>query len=229
MKYRYELLNNHYVVDIDGKKFLIDTGNTYSFQVDAIPGNVVIDGRPHRLEPRTRLDTEEKKRKTYDLIGCPYLDGFIGIDIIKKTGLTIYKDGWLEFVIREVPNGVKTRLGLFYYNSYFVVDASSNHVSGSMLVDLGATVGYGIPEVFCGEKPYCLDKYDYNPEHGKMNSPMYHQQVTIAGITRTMDMGYNDYPMNNPLSSSIPFVGSVTNFFDEVCVFDTRNWLLILK
>ncbi len=62
-----------------------------------------------------------------------------------------------------------------------------------------------------------------------MNSPMYHQQVTIAGITRTMDMGYNDYPMNNPLSSSIPFVGSVTNFFDEVCVFDTRNWLLILK
>ena len=227
MKYRYELLNNHYVADIDGKKFLIDTGNTYSFQVDAIPGNIVIDGYPHQLTPETRLDTEEKKRKTYDLIGCPYLDGFIGIDIIKKTGLTIYKDGWLEFAIRDVLGSIRTELS--QYRGYFLVKAQSNGVSGSMLVDLGATVGYGIREAFCGETPYCLDKYDYNPELGEMHSKMYHQDVTIAGITRTMDMGYNKDVMGRPLCPQVPFVGSVTNFFDEVCVFDTRNWLLILK
>ena len=31
------------------------------------------------------------------------------------------------------------------------------------------------------------------------------------------------------LTSETPFVGSVTNFFDEVCVFDTRSKQLILK
>lgn len=229
MKYRYELLNNHYVADIDGDKFLIDTGNPFSFQVDARPGSIIIDGRPYPLTPRTRLNTEEKKRKTYELIGCPYLDGFIGTDIIKKTGLTIYKDGWLEFAIKEVPDGVKTRLGLFNFDTCFIVDAHSNGISGPMVIDLGATVGYAIPEVFNGEEPYCLDKYDHNPEYGKMESPMYHQQVTIAGRTRIMDMGYHEYPMGRPLGSEVPFVGSVTNFFEEVCVFDTRNWQLILK
>lgn len=228
MKYNYELLNNHYVVTIDGMKYLIDTGNPYSFRINPSLTHVAIDGVEHPLSTKNRLDTPYKYRKTCELIGCDRLDGFIGTDIIEKTGLTIYKNGELEFAIGEVECGVRTEL-LHIMGPYYYVEASSNGVSGAMLIDLGATVGYGIPRVFAGERPYCDDKYDYSPEGGEMHSPMYRQEVTIAGRTRTMDMGYNDYPINRPLCDQIPFVGSVTNFFDEVCVFDTRRRQLILK
>ena len=228
MKYNYELLNNHYVVTIDERKYLIDTGNPYSFRIDPLLTEVVINGKGYPLSAENRLGTPYKYRKTCELIGCDKLDGFIGTDIIEKTGLTIYKNGELEFAIREVDGGVRTEL-VPCYGPYYYVEAKSNGVYGLMLIDLGATVGYGIPRVFAGEKPYCDDVYDYSPEGGEMHSPMYYQEVEIAGRLRTIDMGYNDYPMGKPLCNQIPFVGSVTNFFDEVCVFDTIRRQLILK
>ena len=234
MKYNYELLNNHYVVTIDGMKYLVDTGNPYSFRIDPSLTHVVIDGVKHPLSTKNRLDTPYKYRKTCELIGCDKLDGFIGTDIIEKTGLTIYKNGELEFAIREVEGGVKTKLYsrmiLPTWGPYYLIEANSNGVSGLMTIDLGATVGYAIESVFKGETPYTNDKYDYSPEGDEMHSCMYHQEVEIAGRVRTMDMGYHYFPIKQgALTSETPFVGSVTNFFDEVCIFDTKSKQLILK
>ncbi len=233
MKYNYKLLNNHYVVTIDEKKYLIDTGNPYSFRIEPSLTHVAIDGVAHPLSTKNRLDTPYKYRKTIELIGCNKLDGFIGTDIIEKNGLTIYKNGELEFSIREVEGGVKTKLYAAFDPCYpgpcYSIEANSNRVSGLMVIDLGATVGYAIESVFRGETPYTNDKYDYSPEGDEMHSRMYHQEVEIAGRLRTMDMGYHDYPIGRPLCNQIPFVGSVTNFFDEVCVFDTKSKQLILK
>ncbi len=234
MRYNYKLLNNHYVVTIDEKKYLIDTGNPYSFSIDPSLTHVAIDGVVHPLSTKNRLDTPYKYRKTIELIGCNKLDGFIGTDIIEKTGLTIYKNGELEFAIREVEGGVKTKLYsrmiLPTWDPYYLIEASSNGVSGLMTIDLGATVGYAIESVFKGETPYTNDKYDYSPEGGEMYSRMYHQEVEIAGRVRTIDMGYHYFPIKQgALTSETPFVGSVTSFFDEVCVFDTKSKQLILK
>lgn len=234
MKYNYKLLNNHYVVTIDEKKYLIDTGNPYSFRIDPSLTHVVIDGVVRPLSTKNRLDTPYKYRKTIELIGCDKLDGFIGTDIIEKTGLTIYKNGELEFAIREVEGGVKTklysRMVLPTWGPYYLIEASSNGVSGLMTIDLGATVGYAIESVFKGETPYTNDKYDYSPEGDEMHSRMYHQEIEIAGRVRTMDMGYHYFPIKQgALTSETPFVGSVTNFFDEVCVFDTKSKQLIIK
>ena len=232
----YKLLNNHYVVDIEGYKFLIDTGNPYSFFVNQNIDHIAINGDVYRFRGHNRLNTEEKRRKTCELIGCDRIDGFIGTDIIEKYGLTIYKNGELEFAIKEVTDGLRTQLHTAMagtnpnWGPYYLVQARSNGVSGMMLVDLGATFGYAIPEAFYGEEPYSKREHDYNPERGDMYSPMYNQEVMIAERKRTMQIGLNDFPIENgPLCRQVPFVGSVTNFFDEVCVFDTKRKLLILK
>ena len=228
--FEYELLNNHYVVHIDGKKFLIDTGNPFSFPVNPSSNRVNINGVDYLLSGFNRLNTEEKKRKTFELVGSE-LDGFIGTDIIDKTGLTIFKNGQLEFGIVNVDGGAETRLFAqpTPYGPMYFVQACSNRVSGMYLIDLGATFGYGIQRAFAGEQPYSQNEYDYNPEMGEMHSPMYNQLVEIAGRARNIEMGFNPGTIYRPLCDHVPFVGSITNFFDEVCVFDTRHNRLILK
>lgn len=88
------------------------------------------------------------------------------------------------------------------YTNFFHAVNNVNHLR--FIASL-STAGYGIHRVFNGERPYCVDKYDYNPEMDEMHSAMYHQEVNIADRSRIMDMGYNEGTINRPLCNQVSF------------------------
>lgn len=222
--YKYELLNNHYIVHIDGRKYLIDTGS-HSFWITTPMSHITIDDKSYPLQPCPLSPTA--KEKTFNLVGTE-VDGFIGLDIISRTSLTIYKNGDIDFKAYELPIGKKVPL---VGNSLLTVKASSGCISGLMVIDTGAMYGYGIKEIFHGETPFATGIHDFNPNPRiwDMYSDMYHQDVFVNGKLINLDMGYNPKTYGYPLGGNIIMVGNLTTFFDEVCVIDMINRQLILK
>ena len=56
----YKLVNNHYIVQIDGKNYLIDTGSPVSFWTNKPINEVVIGDRGYSLKnPPYRFNSEE--------------------------------------------------------------------------------------------------------------------------------------------------------------------------
>lgn len=220
--YKYELLNNHYVVNIDGKKFLIDTGSN-SFWITSPMNYVSIDGVKYPLFPN-RLDPEAQE-KTFRLVGTT-IDGFIGADIIGKTSLTIYKDGNIDFKATNVKGATRVP---FAYGPGLLINVSSNGVSGKMFIDTGAMYGYGIKELFRGEMPYARNEYDFNPYLRDMHSDIYNQNIVVGGQTKTIKMGFNQRTYGYPLGGDIIMIANISALYDEVCVLDMNRGELVFK
>ena len=220
--YKYELLNNHYVVNIDGKKFLIDTGSN-SFWVTSPMNYVSIDGVKYPLFPN-RLDPEAQE-KTFRLVGTT-IDGFIGLDIISKTSLTIYADGNIDFKATNVAGATRvpfvTGPGLF-------INVSSNGVNGKMFIDTGAKYGYGIRELFYSETPYVRNEYDFNPHLRDMHSDIYNQKIIVGGQAKNIEVGFNQRTYGYPLGGDIVMIANISTFYDEVCVIDINKGELVFK
>ena len=128
--YKYKLMNNHYVVNIDNRNYLIDTGSPFSFYIHT-PHNVVIDGR---VFPFTRSFPNQSIEPTIELVGLD-IDGFIGMDIISKTSLTIYKNGNILFGVDNI-NGTEVPI---YMSLLPVIEYSDfNNQKGLVIIDTGA-------------------------------------------------------------------------------------------
>ena len=223
MRYNYELKNNHYVVSIDGHKYLIDTGMPYSFWINP-PMSVEIDETDYQLAPNQfdRTVIEE----TNKLVG-ETLDGFIGYDIIRRNGLTIYKDGTLEFKAINVEGGIRLALQTA---PCLLIDVHCGGISGKAFIDTGAMLGYGAQNLFQGLTPYANNVHDYNFVLKHMYSDMYHLPVELNGHAKIVNAGYNQNTVGYPLGhSNIILICNVSTFFDEVCVFDIAHRELILK
>ena len=100
--YNYVLINNHYIVNIENKYYILDTGSPFSYSFVNGLDKVFIDGVEHKLGiPRARFSVT----KTYDLVGFP-VDGLLGSDAFGKTGFTIYKQnkegGLIDFKINKI-------------------------------------------------------------------------------------------------------------------------------
>ena len=222
MRYNYELKNNHYVVNINGHKYLIDTGMPYSFWINQ-PMSVEIDETDYQLAPNQfdRTVIEE----TNKLVG-ETLDGFIGYDIIRRNGLTIYKDGTLEFKAVNVEGGVRLALQTA---PCLLIDVRCSDISGKAFIDTGAMLGYGEQNLFKGLNPYENNVHDYNFVLKHMHSDMYNLPVELNGHTKIVKAGYNPRTEGYPLGGNIILICSVSTFFDEVCVFDIAHRELVLK
>ena len=85
--YKYDLINSHYLVLIDGRRYLVDTGSESSFSLDDSLKSVTIDGVSYHLQPN-RLSVQQK-RETFEMVGTTF-DGFI--EFSKKTPI-FYKQG----------------------------------------------------------------------------------------------------------------------------------------
>ena len=218
--YSYELVNNHYVVEIDGQKFLIDTGSPFSFWISKPIKKILINNRIYPLRDMpSNFDIEE----TNNLVG-EEINGFIGMDIISNTGLTIYKNDLLDFDITEI-NGKELPM-----RNHFplMVDVSCNLYTGKFIIDTGAKYGYGVSGLFYNYSPIDHVK-DYNPTLHKLESDLYHLDIVIGGLNKSIDVCNNPsvgYTLKN--MGSI-LIGNVTTLFDEVCVLDTKKGRLIIK
>ena len=222
--YKYELINNHYVVEIDGRKFLIDTGAP-SFRINNDVREIIIDGKSYPLGMRPMQMDEEAIKKTIDLVGVP-VDGFIGLDLIARTSLTVYKNGQLEFKTREVEGAkaipLKPGMGL-------MIKISSHGIDGDMVLDTGAKYGYLDERLIQGLEPYEKNVYDFNPHLRDMHSDMYHVEIEVGGMKKVIDAGYNKGTLGFPIGRGIILIGNITTLFDEVCVIDAERNRLFIK
>ena len=214
--YEYELINNHYVVHIDGLKYLIDTGSPNSFWVSRAIRKVTIDGVDYHLNEKP---ANLKVKEAYDTIGT-CVDGFIGMDIISKTSLTIYKNGRLEFKALDI-NGDKMDMTTSWP---LIVKPGA----GTMIIDTGAKYAYGASELFTNEVPYA-HVIDYNPDMGVLISDTYHLEIAIGGKSRNIDVCNNVRVAQLLRNMGASIIGSITSLYDEACVLDTKKGKLILK
>ena len=149
--YSYKLINNHYIVNIDGYNFLIDTGSPFSFWISSLNKELTINEKKYYLHNRpSNFDVQS----TFNLVGVQ-LDGFIGMDIISNTGLTIHKDEMMEFKIQEIegkPIQMSTSWPLY-------VQIGSNLMSGKFIIDTGAKYGYGVTSLFYKKEPFVIDPH----------------------------------------------------------------------
>ena len=219
--YNYKLSNNHYVVDIDGEKYLIDTGSPISFWVSRPITSVKIDGNTFFLQGRpSNFDV----KATNSLVGVP-VDGFIGMDIISKTGLTIHKNGTIEFVAREI-DGIEIPMTKRFP---LVIDIECNSLTGKFIVDTGAKYGYGVGGLFKGQVSFNRVQ-DYNPSLGILNSEIYHLDIALGGEKKSIDVCDNGIVASSHLVMlSAIMIGNVSSLFEETCVLDTIKGKIVLK
>lgn len=219
--HNYQLIRNHYVVTVDGCQYLIDTGSPVSMNRS---GSITIDGKTfstHRISDSMLAPMSE-------LIGGN-IDGLIGLDILRKTSLTIYKDGRIDFGLSpiggaEVPFA---HLSGGYIRLPCTLEDGRKAVA---LIDTGAMIYYGDYSGFFAQKGFVGEFDDYNPTLGKMRSRFYTQTIEVAGRTITVPVGDNAGAVSLALKAlSAAIVMNITELFDEVFAFDFVNCRVILK
>ena len=218
--YKYQLINGHYVVEIDNKKYVLDTGSKDSFWMKTRRDTILIDGVSYPLASNKLSPVQEME--TMRFVGCD-LDGFIGLDIIEKTSLTIYKDGNIAFKSTDIDSK-KTKF-IDNNDEYLIVESNQ----GRFLIDTGAKYGYCVKSILSCEIPLSR-VHDYNPILGHLYSDLYLKRISIA------DVGNDMYVCNNAdvqryylPAVNCKAIGNITGFFKEVCVFDLSKGELILK
>ena len=231
--YSYELVNNHYVVEIDGQKFLIDTGSPFSFWISHSIKEITIYGNKYSLQSRPiYFEVDEIN----NLVGV-MVDGLIGMDIISKTSLTIYSGrpkGIIEF--SEVPDWIVNELIKKNYKYTEVpmttrwplmVQVCSNLMTGKFVVDTGAKYGYGVSGLFY--KQTAFDHVsDYNPSLGHLDSDIFHLEIVIGGQKKTIDVCSNSTVASTLIHMGAFMIGSVSAVYNQVCSLDTKKGKLIL-
>ena len=217
--YKYELLNGHYIIDIENKKYLLDTGCQESFCFKNNPSEVVIDNVKYTLSPNKLNPTQMKY--THMLVDTKF-DGFIGMDIIKQTSLTIYKNGFIDF---KAVDSEGMRLPLHTSLGYLFIDTSL----GKYAIDTGAMFAYGTKELFSCVKPYTKCR-DYNPSLGVLESDLYRLIIGVNNSATFINICNNAKVQNTYLAMiQCDAIGNLTTFFDDICVLDVNKMELILK
>ena len=224
--YDYELIKGHYIVKIGDEKYLIDTGSPHSFNFTDRGSTLIIDGDEKTLN-RNEL-SQEQLADTRALIGpeLDRLDGFIGLDIINETSLTIYKNGKVDFKATDVVDSV-VDVPIFRTGPYrhMCIDTSIGRYS----IDTGAMYGYGVRRLFASITSRVYEK-DYNPGLGHLEGYLYPLTVSINGHNKVVELFDNQRVQNSYLMPlRVNAVGNVTTLFDEVCVIDTQRERLVLK
>ena len=218
--YKYDLTNNHYLVLIDGRRYLIDTGSESSFSLEDGLTSVTINGVTYHLGPN-KLSTQQK-RETFEMVGTTF-DGFIGMDIIRATSLTIYKNGDIDFKANDVKEGIRVPMYDVFSYIYIMTD------DGKYLIDTGAKYAYGANHKLSYLAPSCWVD-DYNPGLGHLHSQAYQKNFKVGNKLAVVWTCQNEMVENTYLRmTGVSFVGNITNFFDEMCVLDMQNRLLIIK
>ncbi len=219
--YNYQLSNNHYIINIEGKNYLLDTGSPVSFSLKPGLNSVVINQRRYPLGYNVMgLDIDA----TRELVGMD-VDGFIGMDIVRQTSLTIYKDGRIEF--SAIPEQGH-RLNMLMSFGLIKIQATCNNLIASYLVDTGARYAYGIQGLFLNKEPFDHIK-DYNPRLGHFESDIYHLSVDFGPIQKTIDIADSSLVRNDLAMTASLIVGNITDLFDEVCVIDMSHRVVTLR
>ena len=222
--YNYTLSNNHYIINIEGNNYLLDTGSPVSFSLKQSLRSVEINGRRYFL-PLNIMGLSIPATRA--LVGMD-IDGFIGMDIIRETSITIYKDGRVEFqALPEQGHKLNMLPGSY---GLIKLQVTSNNLTAPYLVDTGARYAYGVEGLFKDSDNKPFDHVnDYNPRLGYFDSDIYHISVDFGPFQKTVDIADSKAVRGDLAMTSSLIVGNITDLFDEACVVDMQNQVLIVR
>ncbi len=159
------LQNKHPVVSFPEGDFLVDTGSPISFNYLDIPV-IEIDGRKHPFSQIVACPKE-----TADALTGGDIAGLIGMDILKKTGLTIdYENKTLDFScgMDEIdPENAASLSFDFFMGAYMVTsDVTAGRRLKNAIIDTGAPVSYISARLTSLFEPTGESYEDFSPEYG---------------------------------------------------------------
>ena len=224
--YNYKLLNNHYVVEIDGNHYIIDTGFPCSVTFRSDLHKVEIEGKKKPIELQNPAIFRFSIPKTHWLVGYP-VDGLLGFDALSE-GVTFYKDnemgGRVDFTAHNIDGEVH-QIVKFHQNYCPMINVNGDKL---FMVDTGARYGYGDISMFVGSNPFSIVD-DYNPSLGSMRSPIFHTSINLKGKGYNIDVCYHERAISLAGEPNLLMVYNITDFFEKECCIDYTGRKIIFN
>ena len=223
------IANDHFIADIDGQKFIVDTGSPISFNYIGV-SSLEINGEQYRFSNQIVCPKEDAEK----LVGIN-VDGFIGTDILKKTGLNIdMENNILEFSCNsDNADGVFATLSLNYFmGSYLITsDICLGRQLDRVIIDTGAPVPYVSATL--------KRTFETTGEYYKDSSPIYGElsgEYSKADLVFFVDGKEYHRPVKVGLMPGIldafgmfDAIIGITALSDKQVVFDFENMRIRIK
>lgn len=190
---RINLVKNHIIIEIDGKKVLLDTGSQQSF------------GRAAKLEIKNEFgdDNEIETSRTFTLpdnymgknldsidkfVGTR-LDALLGLDIISHYKLLIDFERMIcDISLNPIQlDGVECALNDFM-GYPLVLKAAIGGQERNLIIDTGAMISFLDPGVVRNKK-IIREADDFHPLINHFTVKIYKAQLSIAGYEFGMEFG----------------------------------------
>ena len=171
-QHSFKVSNNHILVNIDNGNYVIDTGSPFSFFYDT---NVIsINNKEYKGNNQLA-----SRQAVENLVGSK-VNGFIGLDILSKTGMTVsFKENTITFDVEKghICYFLKNDEG-YYYTSDCVINSN---ILEKTIIDSGACISY-VNEKYLDPNQITSESYsDYNPIVGDISGDYY--EVSIDKVT----------------------------------------------
>lgn len=174
----------HIIVEVEGRNYIIDTGSPISFNYAGLT-KITLDDREFAFSPIIACE----KHVADELTGLD-ISGFIGMNIIKKTNLSVnFEKGEVIFGLQDV-NATVTNPE--FYLMPFEVDANlciitdkilfaSKHLNKTV-IDTGASISY-VSRKHLSEENRTQEKYfDAHPSLGNIHGNFYEGELSFSSM-----------------------------------------------
>ena len=224
------LCNNRPVVRLGGRNFIVDTGSPVSFHYGGRMA-LEIGGQGFLLCSRGICDKEMA-----DALTGTDIAGFIGMEILQKTGLTIdLERGTLDFACVPNPDSsaIYAELAIDLYEGLYVVtdDLYLGRRLHQVIVDTGARIPC-ITDRLAGRleetgEPYEDDSPQFGPLWGDLLRGSLVFGATDRDVVRSVKWGL--MPEILDLSGLFDGIVGISALTDKRLVFDFKRKVLRVK
>jgi len=185
LEYPLIISNNHYLAQIDGRNFVIDTGSPLSFGSSR---SLSFAGETKNLLPMRALGSRESM---VNLVKTQ-VDGLIGTDFMMEHEITLDKKS-MKIIVDEhriIPAG---SIGMGMLDAVLIkgfpnmwIELNGKHVKA--VLDTGACISYASKSLVDG-LPIVGTATDYNPNLGSFSTNLYEVCYSIKGLTGSISIG----------------------------------------
>lgn len=224
------MCNNHPIVCLDGERYIVDTGSPCSFHYGGLRA-LEIGGQGFLLSAGSFCDKE-----TADALTGTDVAGFIGMEILQKTGLTIdLEHGTLDFACVQDPDGstAYAELSFNLYEGAFIVtdDLYLRRRLRNVIVDTGARIPY-ITSRLAGQLEQTGKAYeDDSPLYGSLCGELLRGDLMFGAADRDVvrSVQFGLMPELLDLSGMFDGIVGISALTDKRLVFDFERKVLRVK
>lgn len=222
--------HEHIVASISNRNYIVDTGSPFSFNYEGL-ASLEIENRTFGFFQKAVCPKEVAD----ELTGID-ISGFIGMDIIKKTGLTIdFENQKIDFFadtdVVDPKDYASLSFDLFMENYLVTNDIYLGHRLNNAIIDTGAWVPY-ISNRLAAHFEHTGQEYiDKSPIYGELQGEYLKGEMTLRSssreITRFVNMG--TMPMMLDSWGMFDAVFGVKALTDKKIIIDFDKMVLLAK